>query len=416
MGLNKFLAALAAGVLLMPAATFAQVNLSATAKQQVSDLALQLVGILTALTQAQQQGTDYTTSPAFQAQAAVWNSQVTQIAQQLISIVASAGTQTTTQTSIPTMGGSTNSCPNLTRDLSIGAQGGDVASLQLFLATDHYGQYLAGVSGYFDQATQDAVERYQSGYGVVSGGSPATTGYGRVGPGTRASIAAVCNRGSYVISVPTITVPATGNNGIVLPPPPPPPPSLPPVGYSAAQLTIVPNSLGNSGGPTSVQFSVNMQPNSSCSQAAYALSFGDGQTQNLTSNASCGNQIQVVTHVYPQQGQYTATLTSGSFSTTLVANIQAANNSLTLSAVPDSSVSLMGDITATYNPGVTCVPGSYTLSFGDGQSQTLTFNASGCIAQTQIIDHAYANTSAYLITALDTSGHAITAQFTPVAH
>jgi len=324
------------------------------------------------------------------------------------------------------MGGSTSSCPDFTRNLSLGMQGGDVAQLQLFLAYDRYGKFLEGVNGYFDQATQDAVERYQSGYGIVSGGSPSTTGFGVVGPGTRASINASCARGSYVISVPPITVPATGNNGIVSPTPTPSPvpsptptptpaPTPPPaVSYSTGELTLVSNLTGNNG-PTSVGFKVNMLPNTACSAATYTLSFGDGQQQNLIPGGSCSNQIQIITHVYPQTGQYTATLTSGSFSTTLVVNVQGANNSISLSAARDASTARLGHITAKYDPGVTCAAGSYTLTFGDGTSQNLSFDATSCIVKTKIIDHTFPQTVPYLISASDSSGHTVAVQFTPVA-
>jgi len=407
MRFKRILAALFAGIVLVPAAASAQITLSAAGQQQLSALGAQLLTIFTQITQAQAQGTAYTSSPAFQAQGAIWSQQLAQIGQGLSALIAS-GAQTK-QTTIPTIGGNTSTCPNLYRDLDVGAQGSDVAALQLFLANDHYGQFSAGVSGYFDVATALAVERYQAGYNIVSNGSPGTTGFGRVGPGTRASIAAVCARGTYVISVPPITVPTTGPNGIPSPPPPPPAPVQ--VGYSTGQLSLIPSLTGQSGGPNSVGFSVNMLPNSACSSSAFVLSFGDGQQQSLTASASCGNQVQTITHVYPTTGQFTATLTSGVFSTTLLVSIQQANNSVSLSAASDPNVSLSGSITVTYDPGSTCVPGSYSISFGDNTSQNLSFSG-GCSKQTQTVHHVFPQAGVYLIAASDPQGHTVTTSMT----
>lgn len=44
------------------------------------------------------------------------------------------------------------------------------------------------VTGYFGPLTLKAVQRFQTKYGIVSSGSPSTTGYGRVGPRTRAKL------------------------------------------------------------------------------------------------------------------------------------------------------------------------------------------------------------------------------------
>ena len=83
-------------------------------------------------------------------------------------------------------------CPTLVRTLSLGSSGTDVANLQGFLAQNPLIYPEGTVTGYFGMFTQDAVQRWQSAYGVVSSGSPATTGYGIVGAHTRAAIAASC--------------------------------------------------------------------------------------------------------------------------------------------------------------------------------------------------------------------------------
>ena len=54
---------------------------------------------------------------------------------------------------------------------------------------------LAAVSatGYFGKLTEAAVQQWQSSHGLVSSGTAATTGYGAVGPKTRAAIASACS-------------------------------------------------------------------------------------------------------------------------------------------------------------------------------------------------------------------------------
>lgn len=81
-------------------------------------------------------------------------------------------------------------CPVISRTLSLGVSGGDVTSLQQFLAQEGY---LGSSTGHFDVTTQSAVAAWQEKNGVVSGGSAATTGLGVVGPKTRAAIAGSCN-------------------------------------------------------------------------------------------------------------------------------------------------------------------------------------------------------------------------------
>ncbi len=76
---------------------------------------------------------------------------------------------------------------NLSRNLSYGSQGADVTVLQNFLISKGY---LApgNAIGFFGRLTEAAVKSFQRAEGIVSSGSPQTTGYGNVGPGTRARI------------------------------------------------------------------------------------------------------------------------------------------------------------------------------------------------------------------------------------
>lgn len=76
------------------------------------------------------------------------------------------------------------------RNLSVGASGEDVKQLQVFLHEGEY--YPEGLfTGYYGMLTRRAVERFQLAQGIVSGGTPETTGFGVLGPRTRAALTTV---------------------------------------------------------------------------------------------------------------------------------------------------------------------------------------------------------------------------------
>ena len=81
-----------------------------------------------------------------------------------------------------------NGCPYFARSLSFGMSGSDVSALQTFLARDASIYPERAISGYYDEATVRAVQRYQYREGIVRSGSPVTTGYGSFGPYTRSYI------------------------------------------------------------------------------------------------------------------------------------------------------------------------------------------------------------------------------------
>ena len=72
-----------------------------------------------------------------------------------------------------------------TQFLKRGSSGAQVSALQQFLKADSVIYPEAVVSGYFGPATERAVQRFQKKYGIVTNGTPATTGYGTVGAKTR---------------------------------------------------------------------------------------------------------------------------------------------------------------------------------------------------------------------------------------
>lgn len=72
--------------------------------------------------------------------------------------------------------------------LDPGDSGAAVTELQQFLAADSSIYPEGLVTGYYGSLTVAAVQRYQCREGIVCSGTPATTGYGRVGPSTLAHI------------------------------------------------------------------------------------------------------------------------------------------------------------------------------------------------------------------------------------
>lgn len=62
---------------------------------------------------------------------------------------------------------------------------GEVSRLQAFLGKDRSIYPEDAVTGYFGSSTLAAVQRWQAAQGIVSSGTPESTGYGNVGPLTR---------------------------------------------------------------------------------------------------------------------------------------------------------------------------------------------------------------------------------------
>jgi len=84
---------------------------------------------------------------------------------------------------------------SFTSALSKGSENADVMRLQKLLNSDpdtRVSSSGVGSSGsetnFFGTGTENAVKKFQTKYGIVSSGTPATTGYGAVGPATRAKL------------------------------------------------------------------------------------------------------------------------------------------------------------------------------------------------------------------------------------
>jgi Big-like domain-containing protein/putative peptidoglycan binding protein len=137
-------------------------------------------------------------------------------------IAALEASSTATSTSAGPVITSTNSCTplTLTQNLSEGDTGASITSLQQFLVAQGY--LHVSPTGYFGTLTQAAVQAFQQAQGIVSSGTPQTTGYGQVSPKTRAAIASSCTTASKAIttSSPTTasaTSTATTTPGLITP-------------------------------------------------------------------------------------------------------------------------------------------------------------------------------------------------------
>ena len=77
---------------------------------------------------------------------------------------------------------------SFTQTLGKGSEGSEVTALQTYLAKDPSLYPEGTISGYYGALTEQAVKRFQQKHNIVSSGTPLTTGYGTVGPKTRATL------------------------------------------------------------------------------------------------------------------------------------------------------------------------------------------------------------------------------------
>jgi peptidoglycan hydrolase-like protein with peptidoglycan-binding domain len=95
-----------------------------------------------------------------------------------------AGNYTSTSAVAQTTSVQLTKSRQISTNMKIGSRISDVKIVQEVLVTEGLlaPQY---VTGYFGTLTENAVKQLQKKYGLVTSGSPSTTGYGAVGPKTR---------------------------------------------------------------------------------------------------------------------------------------------------------------------------------------------------------------------------------------
>lgn len=101
-----------------------------------------------------------------------------------------------------------------------GMTNSNVRNIQTYLASNPSFYPEGLVTGYYGSLTVAAVQKFQAYHGIVSSGTPATTGYGRVGPSTLAKMNALIAGGvtSSDISGPSLSTPnvSLGSNAVTL--------------------------------------------------------------------------------------------------------------------------------------------------------------------------------------------------------
>ena len=204
--------------------------------------------------------------------------QVQLLQARLQAVESAPGTSTNpVQTGVGVVG--VQSCVALTQNLSRGMENEEVRALQAFLARDPSVYPEAIVSGFYGRLTELAVQRWQEKHAVVTSGTPSTTGYGVVGPKTRAAMQQSCTGATF--------------NPVV-----------------ARDLVVTPLS-----GPLPTQVTATFSLNgSSCS--SFILDWGDG-TPPLSFDAGdsggiCTRDIahKQATHTYTLTGRHTVTLSA----------------------------------------------------------------------------------------------------------
>jgi len=108
-----------------------------------------------------------------------------------VQISLSGGTPSVSDTSTIPSTPPVSECYRLSSGMWVGLSdreaGNEVSQLQKFLRAQGDFTY-SEITGFYGPATEEAVRRFQSRSGIVSGGNAETTGYGVVGPSTRAKI------------------------------------------------------------------------------------------------------------------------------------------------------------------------------------------------------------------------------------
>lgn len=79
------------------------------------------------------------------------------------------------------------------KDLVLGQFNDDIKKAQTALKREGTFPIYVNETGYFGEITKQAVQKFQKRYGIISWGTPNTTGYGRIGPKTRAKLNEICS-------------------------------------------------------------------------------------------------------------------------------------------------------------------------------------------------------------------------------
>lgn len=262
-------------------------------------------------------------------------------------------------------------CLSISRTLKRGSENNDVIKLQQFLTTT--GDYTYGeITGYYGSVTETAVQRWQARTGLVTGGTPATTGYGVVGPQTRAAMSAQCT--------------GAASNAAV-----------------ARDLVVTPTR-----GPLPLQVTATFSLNgSSCS--SFSLDWGDG-TAPLSFDAaganSCTKDIvhKRATHTYRVPGTHRITFKAGRGSVAFAKTVSQVDVSVGDTAPAGFSLSpTSGSVplaTSITFPVLSSSCTSYEADWGDGtvdRREASSFTNCSQDSGTESLTHVYENAGNYTV-------------------
>jgi PKD repeat protein len=233
------------------------------------------------------------------------------------------------------------------------------------------------MTGYYGSFTQLAVENFQCALNIVCSGSPATTGWGTIGPRTYAALKGLCRTSPTISKSEFSEWPTEG-----------PPPLMANFGY-----------IG--GTP----------------QGTYTINFGDGGVGVMASGTACASCVvgsaHNAVHTYTADGIYTATLSDSSGNVLGMATI-------TVTGLTGRAGLSTGG--ATWGVAPFSVPFAYygdqedghtfTIDYGDGSSGKMSFisgpTCSVCGQRDYYgDDHTYTMPGTYTATLRDISGAVI---------
>ncbi len=170
--------------------------------------------------------------------------------------------------------GSLPYCPSLIHSFGRGVSGSEVAALQRFLIAAGF-LNSSSVTGYFGELTEKALQGWQAEHGVVTSGTPDTTGFGYLGARTKAAIVQNCSGSETGIAGATLRVTPSGSDAKVI----------------LVDATV--NTANACGG-------------------SYLIEYGDGLSDTIQlPNTVCNSFTQRLPHTYKTTGTYSVVITSG---------------------------------------------------------------------------------------------------------
>lgn|GEM_PF-2359151 len=317
------------------------------------------------------------------------------------------------------------SCPSLAR----GSTGPAVISLQQFL----FSQYtnFPTPTGYFGPTTETAVKQWQKEHGIVSSGSPATTGWGSVGPKTAAMMKLSCSSAPATTASSTISAPAitrTLSKGMSSTDVTALQQKLIALGYLAAgnasgyfgalteaavQKFQAKQGIVSSGTPQTTGYgsagtktlaaivsvggeSSNFYPPSPITSTPIVTTYSQSttsaatSTQNLNSNSNTNSNTS--TQTQQQQTNQTNLAPTNTPST-----ISSATGDTFAIAPASGATPLAVTFTGTINASSSCAASAYTFSFGDGMAHQIDVLANTCAPQQFSFTHTFVKSGTFSI-------------------